>query len=46
LAFTPQQFADAKIGILLSSVISALAGIAVLFWLTSGRRKAERGHVA
>jgi NhaA family Na+:H+ antiporter len=45
LAFAPQQFADAKIGILLSSIISALAGIAVLFWLTSGRRKTHRGHV-
>ncbi|MHC4106586.1 MAG: Na+/H+ antiporter NhaA [Planctomycetota bacterium] len=45
LAFTPQQFADAKIGILLSSVISALAGIAALFWLTSGRRKTHRDHL-
>jgi NhaA family Na+:H+ antiporter len=45
LAFTPEQFNHAKIGILLSSVIPALAGIAVLFWLTSGRRKAQRGDV-
>jgi NhaA family Na+:H+ antiporter len=45
LAFTPQQFADAKIGILLSSIIAALGGIAVLFWLTSGGRTTHRGHV-
>jgi NhaA family Na+:H+ antiporter len=43
LAFTPEQFDDARIGILLSSVISALAGIAALFWLTSGKRTAQRG---
>jgi NhaA family Na+:H+ antiporter len=44
LAFPPEQFGNAKIGILLSSVISALAGIAALFWLTSARRKTHRGR--
>lgn len=41
LAFTPQQFNDARIAILLSSVISGLAGIVVLFWLTSSSRKSQ-----
>jgi NhaA family Na+:H+ antiporter len=44
VALSPEQFDDAKIGILLSSVISALAGIAALFWLTSARRKTHRGR--
>ena len=44
LAFTPRQFDVAKIGILLSSVVSALGGIAALFWLTSAKRKGHRDH--
>jgi NhaA family Na+:H+ antiporter len=44
LAFPPEQFGNAKIGILLSSIISALAGIVALFWLTSARRKTHRGR--
>lgn len=37
LAFTPAQFDVARIGILLASVISAGAGTAMLFWLTSSK---------
>ncbi len=44
LAFNPEQFDDAKIAILLSSVISAVAGIAVLFWLTSSKRNAQQSQ--
>jgi NhaA family Na+:H+ antiporter len=44
LAFPAEQFGNAKIGILSSSIISALAGIVALFWLTSDRRKTHRGR--
>lgn len=37
LAYPPDQFSNAKAAILLSSVVSALAGIAALFWITSGK---------
>lgn len=35
LAFTAAQFDVARVGILLASIISALAGLGTLFWLTS-----------
>lgn len=38
LALGPAPFDVARMGILLASVVSALAGIATLFWLTSGAR--------
>lgn len=46
LALTPAEFDVAKLGILLASVISALAGTAALFCLTSKTRTAQRGSTA
>lgn len=41
LSLGPAQFDVARMGILLASVVSAVAGIASLFWLTSATRSAQ-----
>jgi NhaA family Na+:H+ antiporter len=43
LAFGESLIASAKLGILLSSIISALAGLTLLAWATAGRHSATRG---
>lgn len=40
LAYTPATLVAAKIGILAASVVSAAAGLLMLFWLTARRRTA------
>lgn len=42
LAFGENLIGSAKLGILLSSTVSALAGLAVLAWATAGRHSATR----
>jgi NhaA family Na+:H+ antiporter len=41
LAFSESLIASAKLGILLASVVSALAGLAVLIWATAGGARAS-----
>ena len=40
LAYAPAMLVAAKIGILAASVVSAAAGLLMLFWLTSGKQTA------
>jgi NhaA family Na+:H+ antiporter len=44
LALSESLIASAKLGILLASIISAIAGLAVLTWATTGRRRPAPAH--
>jgi NhaA family Na+:H+ antiporter len=39
LAFSESLIGSAKLGILLASIVSALAGLALLTWATTGRTR-------
>jgi Na+/H+ antiporter NhaA len=46
LALPADRLGSAKVGILSASVLAAVCGLALLTWLTGGRRRRSRGDAA